>query len=55
MIKCSMSLVSGEYSRGFVHCDASGSEGFEEWVETLDRYLAEITNSLPSGLVIPSL
>ena len=29
---------------------ASGSEGFEEWVETLDGYLAEITNSLPSGL-----
>ena len=28
---------------------ASGSEGFEEWVETLDGYLAEITNSLPSG------
>ena len=28
---------------------ASGSEGFDEWVETLDGYLAEITNSLPSG------
>eukprot|EP00435_Cladocopium_sp_Y103_P050047 s1289_g15.t1 len=27
-----------------------GSEGFDEWVETLDGYLAEITNSLPSGI-----
>ena len=32
-------------------CWFAGSEGFEEWVATLNGYLADITNSLPSGIL----
>lgn len=43
----SLKSDAGEYK--FVP-PTPGSEGFDEWVETLDGYLAEITNSLPSGI-----